>query len=66
MQVRQPLSQVWQTPSESAYVPALQAVTHDVPCLYGFPDEQVTQSVDVPPLQVAQSESQVSQSWPLA
>ena len=51
----QPLSQLWQTLSASAYEPVGQPATQLVPWRYGLLEAHVTQSLASPPVQVAQS-----------
>ena len=64
LQVRQLLSQLWQTLSESAKVPAGQEATQAVPCLYCLDAEHVTQSELCGPVQVPQSEWQATHNEP--
>ena len=55
LQVVQPEWHGWQTFELSAYVPDGHALTQLVPCLFGLLEAHVTQSVDAPPVHVAQS-----------
>ena len=64
LQVRQPLLQLWQTLSASAYVPAGQEATQAVPCLYCLEVEHETQSELWGPEQVPQSEWQPTHTEP--
>jgi len=53
--VLQEASHGWQILEPSAYDPVLHDETHTAPVLYGFAEEQVTQSAESPPEQVPQS-----------